>query len=104
MSESKADPVASRDIKLDEPKFTPQNSTVVRAKMVCNRMVIEDYGSAKYHKVHLGAVYGKEGENAGFAKATPSGECWLQIDADMPAAEWFKPNKRYYLTFTEAPD
>lgn len=81
-----------------------RDCAVVRAKMVCNRMVTEDYGSAQYRKVFLGAIYGKEGENAGFAKATPSGECWLQIDADMPAAAWFKPNKRYYLTFTEAPD
>lgn len=76
----------------------------VRAKMVCNHMDAQDYGSIVYRKVFLGAVYGKEGENAGFAKATPSGECWLQIDAGMPAAEWFKPGKKYYLTFTEAPD
>jgi hypothetical protein len=76
----------------------------VRAKMVVNRMVTEDYGTWKGNKVYMGAVYGKEGENAGYAKATPSGECWLQIDSGMPAAEWFKPGKKYYLTFTEAPD
>jgi hypothetical protein len=73
--------------------------------MQVNRIETTDYGQGmNYKKVHLGAVYGKEGENAGFAKATPSGECWLQIDAGMPAAEWFKPGKKYYLTFTEAPD
>lgn len=100
MSESKADPVASRDIKQEAI-----NSIVVRAKMACSRMVSEDYGNnMQYRKVFLGAVYGKDGENAGFAKATPSGECWLQIDAGMPAADWFKPGKKYYLTFTEAPD
>lgn len=88
-----------------EQVFNAQNSIVVRAKMVCNHMDAQDFGNGMvYRKVFLGAVYGKEGENAGFAKATPSGECWLQIDAGMPAAEWFKPGKRYYLTFTEAPD
>ena len=77
----------------------------VRAKMQCNRTELADYGnSAQYRKVFLGAVYGKEGENAGFAKATPSGECWLQIDVGMPANEYFKPGKKYYLTFMEAPD
>lgn len=77
----------------------------VRAKMIVNRTELSDHGGTyQYRKVHMGAVYGKEGENAGYAKATPSGECWLQIDAGMPANEFFKPGKKYYLTFEEAPD
>lgn len=77
----------------------------VRAKMQCNRTEATDFGRGMiYSKVHLGAVYGKEGENADYANATPSGECWLQIDAGRPAAEFFKPGTKYYVTFTEAPD
>lgn len=77
----------------------------VRAKMNCNRSELVDYGSGMvYRKVHFGAVYGKEGENADYANATPCGECWLQIDKDRPAEAFFKPGKKYYVTFTEAPD
>lgn len=77
----------------------------VRAKMQCNRTEVSDYGNgATYTKTHFGAVYGKEGENSDYAKATPAGECWLQIDQDRPASGFFKPGKKYYVTFTEAPD
>lgn len=51
-----------------------------------------------------GAVCGNNGENAAFTKATPSGECWMNIDPDAPASQWFKPGKKYYVTFTGAPD
>lgn len=60
------------------------------------------HGSAK--KVNLGAVCGKDGENAAFTKYTPSGACWMNIEGEAPAAQFFKPGKKYYLTFTEAPD
>lgn len=76
----------------------------VVAKMSCNLIETEDRGVFKQHKVKLGAVYGTQGENKDFADATPSGECWMQISANRPAAEFFKPGKRYYVTFTEAPD
>lgn len=87
-----------------------QKLGAVRAKMQVNRLETTDYGQVvdgkpvTYAKVHMGAVYGKEGENADYAKATPCGECWLQIDSDRPASGFFKPGKRYYVTFTEAPD
>jgi hypothetical protein len=55
-------------------------------------------------KIRLGAVYGGDGEDKHFSDATPSGECWMQINAGRPAARFFKPGKRYYVTFTEAPD
>jgi hypothetical protein len=48
-------------------------------------------------------VYDKEGENADFAKATPSGMVEMRIDKDVAASEFFEPTKRYYLTFEEAP-
>lgn len=79
----------------------------VRAKMVCNRTERTEYGTQpgrQYTRAHMGAVYGTSGENADYAKATPSGECWLQIDEGVPAAGFFKPGKKYYVTFTEAPD
>ncbi len=77
----------------------------VVAKMNCHYIQTQDVGySTKYHKVMLGAVYGAEGENKDFADATPSGECWMNISAGRPALDFFKPNKKYYVTFTEAPD
>ena len=79
--------------------------TKVVAKMQC-RAIDSTKHSAAYtdHKVRLGAIYGKEGENKDFADATPSGECWMQINADRPALAFFEPGKKYYVTFTEAPD
>jgi hypothetical protein len=60
-------------------------------------------------KIRLGAVY--EGsaekqaasENAIFGKATPWGEITLGI-VNPNAIVFFKPGKKYYCTFTEAPD
>lgn len=73
-------------------------STTVKAKFKCHS--ITDFGGAK--RAELCAVYGREGENADFAQATPSGELRINIDANVPAAEFFKPGKDYYLTFSEA--
>lgn len=42
-------------------------------------------------------------ENAIFGKATPSASLSMAI-ANPPAAAFFKNGKKYYLTFTEAPD
>ena len=79
----------------------------VRAKMTCNGIESFQYGrdpKATTRKVRLGAVYGTEGENKDFADATPSGECWMMIDASRPALAFFEPGKKYYVTFTPAPD
>lgn len=81
-----------------------QAAQAVRAKMVCNTLETHEYQYGKNRKVTLGAVYDQNGENADFSKATPSGACWMNIDADVPAAEFFKPGKKYYITFTEAPE
>jgi hypothetical protein len=81
--------------------------TSVRAKMACNSIENTVFGPHEFQKttkVNLGAVYGKEGENADFAEATPSGSCWMQISNGRPAGDFFKPGKKYYVTFTEAPD
>jgi hypothetical protein len=42
-------------------------------------------------------------ENAIFGKATPWGETVMGI-ANPAAVRFFKPGKKYYVTFTEAPD
>lgn len=77
----------------------------VVAKMRCNSTETTKHSSTfQTHKMRLGAVYGKEGENKDFNDATPSGECWMQISDGRPAADFFKPGKNYYVTFTEAPD
>lgn len=76
----------------------------VRAKVQCRSMETTDFGGWKQNKVQLGAVYGTTGENADFSDATPSGECWMVISNGRPAAEFFKPGKTYYVTFTEAPE
>lgn len=74
----------------------------VRAKMQVNTLETTEHAHGSYKKVKLGCVYGKEGENADYSKATPSGECWMQIDAGTKAAGFFKPGKSYYVTFVEA--
>lgn len=79
--------------------------TAVRAKMTCNNLGQSSPGGA-VNKVELGCVYSAADatENANFTKYTPWGGCTLGIDADAPAASFFKPGKKYYVTFTEAPD
>lgn len=78
------------------------NLTSVRAKMVCNST---GESGQNIDRVNLGAVYSNDkSENADFATATPWGSCTLGIDRNVPAASFFKPGKKYYITFTEAPD
>lgn len=70
----------------------------IRAKFHCNSITDNGYGKS----ANLTAVYGKEGENADFAKATPSGTLSINIDKETKAADFFVPQKDYYLTFEEA--
>lgn len=79
--------------------------TAVRAKMEC-RGLGQSSPSGAITRVDLGCVYSDKDktENAKFTKYTPWGSCEMGIDADAPAAEFFKPGKKYYVTFTEAPD
>ncbi len=80
-------------------------TNAVVAKMQCSGIETNRWGpNQATHKVCLGAIYGKEGENKDFADATPSGQCWMQISAGRPALEFFEPGKKYYVTFTPAPD
>lgn len=79
--------------------------TAVRAKMTCNGLFPSNPNGA-IAKAEFGCVYSdKEAtENANFTKFTPWGHCTIGIDADAPAASFFKPGKKYYVTFTEASD
>lgn len=70
----------------------------VKAKFNCISVKIFQYGK----EAELNAVYGKEGENADFTKATPSGNLKISISNDVPASMFFEPGKDYYLTFDEA--
>jgi hypothetical protein len=79
----------------------------VVAKMLCHVCPAEITDQPQ--QVALGAVYepddGKRAlpENAVFGKATPWGEIKMGI-ANPAAKAFFKPGKKYYVTFTEAPD
>lgn len=79
--------------------------TAVRAKMTCHGMA-PTHPNSNTSKVEMGCVYSATDatENANFTKYTPWGNCTMGIDTDAPAAEFFKPGKKYYVTFTEAPD
>lgn len=72
-------------------------SEAIRARFHCNS--ITDFQYVK--QTELTAVYGKEGENADFAKATPSGSIKIGIDKETPAADFFEPGEEYYVTFTK---
>lgn len=69
----------------------------VKAKFTCSSVIPNAYGNST--TAHFHAVYGTEGENADYSKATPCGNLSLVIDSDVPASKFFEQNKDYYLTF-----
>lgn len=79
----------------------------VVAKMQCHNNKQTREGD-EYHQIVLGCVYegyekDKLTESAIFGKYTPFGECRMAI-TNPAANEFFKEGKKYYVTFTEAPD
>jgi hypothetical protein len=70
---------------------------MVRAKFNCNSIV--DLGGQLTACFH--AVYGTEGENADYSKATPWGNLNIGIDKETVASKYFERGKDYYLTFEE---
>lgn len=74
----------------------------VKAKFTCNSIIPSNayWGDSKVLTFH--AVYGQEGENADYSKATPSGNLSMVIDSGTKAADYFEQGKSYYLTFDEA--
>lgn len=81
----------------------------VVAKMQCHHNQPQDNSVEGSHSLRLGAVYAgyekdkENGENAVFGKWTPMAECQMSI-CNPAANEFFKEGKKYYVTFTEAPD
>ncbi len=79
----------------------------VIAKMQCQEVPAAIDESVQ--KVAFGAVYEPDNgkrelpENAIFGKATPWGSVVMGV-ANPEAKKFFKQGKRYYITFTEAPD
>ena len=64
---------------------------------------LTDYGHNK--EVNLQAIYSTDtAENADFTKYTPSGSIKMSMSNDVPATEFFKPGKKYYVYFEEAPE
>jgi hypothetical protein len=70
----------------------------VKAKFKCASVTENEYNKT----VQLNAIYGTEGENADFTKATPWGELKMNIDKEVPASDFFKPGEVVYLTFEKA--
>lgn len=70
----------------------------IKAKFRCNSITDNGYNKS----ANLTAVYGSQGENADFVKATPSGTLTISIDKETKASSFFEPQKEYYLFFEAA--
>lgn len=69
----------------------------IKAKFKCNS--VTDNGHSK--RADLSAVSSEKGDNADYAKYTPAGSLSINIDNGTNAANFFEPQKEYYLTFEE---
>lgn len=88
---------------MNEPMDEGTQLQSVRAKMVCNELRTSVHGNNyTQHRVEFGAVCGETGDDKLYSDATPGGACWLNISKGRPAINFFKPGKRYYVTFSEA--
>jgi hypothetical protein len=81
--------------------YAELNKFSTRAKFQCHS-ITPGY-NADQKTVWMTAVYGTEGENADFAKATPSGVFQMTVDKDTAAFDSFARGANYYLDITEAP-
>ena len=72
---------------------------IIKAKMQVSQVTISEYSETP----ELHCVYTGTPEDNTFAKATPSGSCKMQID-NPEVKGFFKPGKKYYVTFEEAAD
>lgn len=83
--------------------------TKVVAKMQCHSNQPQVNSAEGFHSLRLGACYAgyekdkENGENAVFGHYTPFAECNMSI-CNSAANEFFKEGKKYYVTFSEAPD
>lgn len=74
--------------------------TKVRALFKVNSVTHLEMGNSQ---IKMSAIYGKEGENADFAAATPFGSFEMHINQDRPASQFFAPGDEIYLDFTKKP-
>ena len=81
-------------------KKNKDQMTTVQAKFRCDSVIPNPYSNSRV--AHFHAVYGTDGENASFSKATPSGMLSMTIDNETLASTFFEQGKDYYLTFTTA--
>lgn len=72
----------------------------IRAKFSCRFVTKQAYGG---EEIGLTAVYGKEGVNAEWSKATPTGDLSMTI-SNPDAQGYFVPGKDYYLDISVAED
>ena len=70
----------------------------VRAKFRCNSIEKTEWNK----NVKLTAVIGNDGENKDFNDATPSGDLYIAIHGEVPAANFFEVGGEYYLDFSKA--
>jgi hypothetical protein len=81
----------------------------VVAKMQCHQNSAQPNSAEGFNSLRFGAVYAgyekdkENGENAIFGKYTPFAECQMSV-CNPAANEFFREGKKYYVTFTEAPD
>lgn len=90
---------------MNEPMDVNTPLAAVVAKMTCNMVETRRWSPHQppQHRFEFGAICGDNGEDKTFSDATPGGAIWLNISEGRPAINFFKPGKRYYVTFTEAP-
>lgn len=74
--------------------------STVKAKFRCNS--ITPGFSEGQKQIKFNAVYGTEGENADYSKATPSGSLDILIDASTPAIDAFEIWQDYFLLIEKA--
>jgi len=70
----------------------------IRAKFTCTSLTEEVWENT----ARFTAVVGTEGENKDFHEATPSGDLRISIKGDVPASDFFKVGKDYYLDFSRS--
>lgn len=72
----------------------------VRAKFRVSEIIQHDqFGGLEHRTVKMRAVQSKEGDNATWSEATPSGELTMRI-TNPTAHSQFAPGQEFYVDFT----
>lgn len=90
-------------------RVEPSTPIKIRAKFRCNHATVMEFpthaggGIQKNKKFNFSAIYGKDGENASFSKATPTGTLEITVDEGTAAFTEWVPGNEYYIDFTPVP-